>query len=147
MQRISCHTLFDITRTGILNRARPGDDIIDAQEWYKQRNTQCNFDTVIQVISLRSQPDIVSYPKKTEINLNSTHVFGSDFKSNLTVPVWTFDFEIQQPSVFDDDIQELGYLYKDCQGVPMVKCDTHWVDLTTYLDVTNEKRNIYFVKY
>jgi len=147
MQRILCQTLFDITRTGILNRARPGDDIIDPQDWYKKRNTQCNFDTVIQVISLRSQPDVISYPKKIEMNLKSKHVFGSDFHDNIIVPVWTFDFEIQHPSVFDDDLQELGYLYKDCQGVPMVKCDTHWDNLSTYLDVTNEKRNIYFVKY
>jgi hypothetical protein len=147
MHRISCHTLFDITRTGILNRARPGDDIDNVNEWYRQRNTQCNFDTILQVISLRSQPDITGYPKKLEINFKSNHMFGSDFNIDLIVPVWTFDFEIQHPSVFHDSIQELGYLYKDCQGVPMVKCDTHYYNLGTNLDVTNEKRNIYFVKY
>jgi len=146
MQRISCFTLFDITRTGILNRARPGDDVNNVGEWYKQRNTQCNFDTILQVISLRSQPEITGYPKKIETLLNA-YRFGSSFKTDSVVSIWTFDFEIQHPSVFDDGTEDLGYLYKDCQGVPMVKCETQHCDLDLNLDVTNEKRNIYFVKY
>ena len=74
------------------------------------------------------------------------HKFGSVYKEKR-IPVWTFDFEIHHASVFEDGIEELGYLYKDCQDVPMVKCDTHWHEVGTNLDVTNEKRNIYFVKY
>jgi len=145
--RIACYTLFDITRTGVLNRGKPGEDISNQNEWYRQRNTQCNFDTILQVISLRSQPDISHYPKKIELDLLGSHKFGTSYKSKEPVPVWTFDFEVHHASVFEDGINELGHLYEDCKDVPMVKCDTQFINLGNNLDVTNEKRNIYFVKY
>lgn len=144
--RIACYTLFDITRTGTLNRAKPGDDIEDVDQWVRKRNTQCNFDTILQVISLRSQPDISSDPKRLCLSDVSNHKFGLCHTDNM-IPVWTFDFEVQHASVFEDGIEELGYLYKDCQGVPMVKCDTQWPNIDSNLDITNAKRNIYFVKY
>jgi hypothetical protein len=141
--RISCFTLFDITRTGILNRAKPSDDVKDIEQWLLNRNTQCNFDTILQVISLRSQPDISSNPKKVQL---SKHNFGSIYIGK-DIPIWTFDFEVYHASVFEDGIEELGYLYKDCQDVPMVKCETQYQYLNNNLDTTNDKRNIYFVKY
>ena len=60
---ITCYTLFDITPTGIMNRHRP---VVDEEIpiWLQKRNTQCNFDTVIQSISLRSQPDVTRNPEK-----------------------------------------------------------------------------------
>jgi hypothetical protein len=60
--RIACYTLFDITKTGILNRARPADDVTDFNLWSDQRASQCNLDTLLQVISLRSQPDNSTIP-------------------------------------------------------------------------------------
>lgn len=144
--RIACFTLFDITNTGVLNRAKPGDDITNVTEWFKKRNTQCNFDTILQVISLRSQPDVSSYPKETKLAHISNSKFGLIY-TDKKIPVWTFDFEVQHASVFEDGVEELGYLYKDCQQVPMVKCETQWPYIGTNLDITNEKRNIYFVKY
>ena len=60
--RIECYTLFDITQTGVLNRSRPVDGQ-DLDQWVHKRNTQANFDTLLQIISLRSQPEIVSSPK------------------------------------------------------------------------------------
>ena len=58
---ITCHTLFDITATGVVNRHRPVEDE-EMHAWLYKRNTQCNFDTVLQAISLRSQPEIISAP-------------------------------------------------------------------------------------
>jgi len=147
MQRISCYTLFDITKTGVLNRSRPGDDVTNVATWIKQRNTQCNFDTILQVISLRAQPEVVSDPKRALINLNSQHNFGSILIETDHIPMWRFDFEVYHSSVFEDGITELGALYKDCEDVPMIACDTQWAKLSERLDVTLEKRNIYFVKY
>ena len=66
MKIITCYTLFDITQTGVLNRAKPPNNE-EHDQWLKQRNTQCNFDTIQQAISLRSQPEMISLPKKTEI--------------------------------------------------------------------------------
>jgi hypothetical protein len=144
--RIACYTLFDITRTGTLNRAKPGDDVTDINQWLRKRNTQCNFDTILQVVSLRSQPDVSCDPKQLRLSEVKNSRFGALYKEK-NIPVWTFDFEIHHASVFEDGIEELGYLYKDCNDVPMVKCDTQYHLLGTNLDITNEKRNIYFVKY
>lgn len=144
--RISCHTLFDITKTGVLNRARPADDIVDINQWANQRASQCNLDTIIQIISLRSQPDNTTVPVKTSLDLSTKHNFGLDYKSGLTY-VWSFDFEVQNASVFNEDDDPLGALYNDCQGVPMVITIHQLKNLELMLDTTNEKRNIYFVKY
>ena len=146
MHRICCYTLFDITKTGVLNRARPGDDVKDTNEWYRKRSTQCNFDTIIQVISLRGKPDIMHDPVRIDVDLDKSEYFGIMLKGE-TVPVWKFDFEVQHNSVFEDGISDLGALYKDCADVPMINCDSQWYKAGDRLDITLEKRNIYFVKY
>lgn len=145
--RIACFTLFDITKTGILNRARPGDDITDTNDWYRKRNTQCNFDTILQVISLRAQPDVVSDPKRTLQKIDSKSMFGDNYKDKKEYNVWTFDFEVQHSSVFEDGINELGSLYKDCEKVPMILTENTNSKVTSSLEIDNLQRNIYFVKY
>lgn len=142
---VTCYTLFDITQTGIINRSKPsiGED---EAVWQNKRNTQCNFDTILQAISLRSQPEITGLPVRTDIRLDEFNHFGFLFEQidNETYPCWAFSFEIQHPSVFDDGITELGALYSDCDGVPMIKCDASWEKLPQFLDSSEELRNIYF---
>ena len=145
--RLACYTLFDITQTGVLNRARPNADVKDVDQWVYQRNTQCNFDTILQIISLRGQPDILTHPKKVEICLYENSKFGYLYQDKNAYNCWTFDFEVQHSSVFEDGIEELGFLYKDCQGVPMIKCGTEYSKMNAFLDIQNPTRNIYFVKY
>jgi len=145
--RVACYTLFDITKTGVLNRSKPSVDVIDTNDWYKKRNTQCNFDTILQIISLRAQPDIVNDPVVSYEKLDNLGYFGYTLKNEDIVPIWKFDFEVQHTSVFEDGITDLGALYKDCEGVPMIKCDSQWYKTGDTLDITSEQRNIYFVKY
>ena len=139
---ITCYTLFDITQTNVLNRHRPDMDT----EFRYKRNTQSNFDTVQQAISLRSQPEIVRIPEKTLIQFDKFTEFGFLFEQeeNETYPCWSFDFNVQHPSVFYDGVNELGSLYRDCDQVPMIKCHTEWDKLPTFLDGSDELRNIYF---
>lgn len=139
---ITCYTLFDITQTNVLNRHRPDMD----NEFRYKRNTQSNFDTVQQAISLRSQPEIVRIPEKTLIQFDKFTEFGFLFEQeeNETYPCWSFDFNVQHPSVFYDGVNELGSLYRDCDQVPMIKCHTEWDKLPTFLDGSDELRNIYF---
>ncbi len=144
--RIACYTLFDITKTGVLNRARPADDITDIDEWFKKRNTQSNFDTIIQIISLRAQPDVLTDPKKDTIKDHKNFKFGTKYYL-IKLPYWTFDFEVQHASVFEDSLNELGSLYNDCQDVPMVTCEKHHPSIGLKLDTIDFSRNIYFVKY
>ena len=142
---ISCYTLFDITQTNVLNRHRPVEDQ-DIKEWMHKRNTQCNFDTVQQAISLRSQPELVRIPEKTMVRFDEFTEFGFLFEQfeDETYPCWSFDFTVQHPSVFYDGVNELGALYRDCDQVPMIKCHTEWDHLPAFLDSSDELRNIYF---
>jgi hypothetical protein len=139
---ITCYTLFDITQTNVLNRHRPDMN----QELRYKRNTQSNFDTVQQAISLRSQPEIVRIPEKTMIRFDKFTEFGFLFTQfeDETYPCWSFDFAVQHPSVFYDGVNELGALYSDCDRVPMIKCPTEWGHLPAFLDSSDELRNIYF---
>lgn len=144
--RIACYTLFDITKTGVLNRAKPGTDIDDINAWYHKRSTQCNFDTIIQIISLRSQPEVVSDPKLVSIEITKS-LFGTSYAKYKNLNCYTFDFEVHHSSVFEDLNDELGALYKDCDKVPMIVTDTVTIKLNSYLDLDKTTRNIYFVKY
>ena len=142
---ITCYTLFDITQTNVLNRHRP-EEGQELSQWLHKRNTQCNFDTVQQAISLRSQPDVIRKPLKQNIRFDEFTEFGFLFEQeeDNTYPCWSFDFTVQHHSVFADGIGELGALYKDCHGIPMIKCGTEWDKLLGSLDTTDELRNIYF---
>jgi len=95
---------------------------------------------------LRSQPDVVKQPEKISIRFDEFTDFGFLFQQadDEIYPCWTFDFEIQHASVFEDGINELGALYNDCDQVPMIKCGTEWAILPAFLDTSPELRNIYF---
>jgi hypothetical protein len=142
---ITCYSLFDITQTNVRNRNRP-DPGLDENMWLYKRNTQCNFDTVQQAISLRSQPEVVRPPEKTLIRFDEFTDFGFlfDQEDDELYPCWSFDFTIQHPSVFYDGINELGALYRDCDKIPMIKCGTEWDKLPSVLDTSDELRNIFF---
>ena len=142
---IICYSLFDITQTGVLNRHKPDMDI-NHDDWILKRNTQCNFDTVLQAISLRSQPEILNSPTLTKIRFDEFLEFGFLFEQqeNEEYNCWTFDFSIQHPSVFANGVDELGALYSDCDRTPMIKCGTEWEKLPSFLDSSPELRNIYF---
>ena len=141
--KISCYTLFDITQTGFINRGKPSTDE-DMEAWLFKRNTQCNFDTILQVISLRSQPEDISKPKIKQIAINEFQNFGFLLENDEQVNCWKFNFTIHHPSVFNDGITDLGSLYSDCDQVPMIKTNTVWDKIPAFLDSSDELRNIYF---
>jgi len=141
--KVSCYTLFDITQTGVVNRSKPGMDD-DPDLWLHKRNTQCNFDTIVQAVSLRSQPENISVPSSSKIKFDDFENFGFLLEHDEQVICWTFDFEIQHPSVFNDGTSDLGALYSDCDRVPMIKTKNIWDKLPAFLDSSDELRNIYF---
>jgi len=140
--KIRCYTLFDITKTGVTNRRNSNNP---DPKWQKQRNTQCNFDTILQVASLRSQPENITDPTQTPITFSELISLDFLFESETEPhPCWTFEFTVNFHSVFDDGINEFGYLYSDCDGVPMIQIGTEWDKLPSFLDASPELRNIYF---
>lgn len=141
---LTCYTLFDITASAVPSRHHPGPDEVMG-EWLQKRNTQCNFDTILQAISLRSQPELTKYPEKIAIKFEDD-MFGFMFQQveDETYPCWTFEFDIMHTNVFNNGISELGLLFSDCDNIPMIKCGTEWDKLPAFLDTTDELRNIYF---
>lgn len=142
MYFITCYTLFDITHTGISSRHKPLDQ--ETNDWLYKRNSQTNFDTILQAVNLRSQPEVTNLPKKNTIKFSEFTNFGYLYEDEDPVNCWVFDFSVQHGSVFNDGISELGALYNDCHNVPMILCGTEWNKLSNILDTTDELRNIYF---
>ena len=140
---IRCYTLFDITKTDITSR-RPPLDIKDASEWEHKRNTQCNLDTIVQVISLRAQPENINSVVKISVNLEEFDKFGFLINSPEPCTIWHFDFYINHSGVFMGNDSELGALDVDCAGVPMIRLGDSQITLPDFLDTTPELRNIYF---
>lgn len=142
---IRCFCLFDITHTGVLNRSRPPIDI-DEKSWVYKRNTQCNYDTLLQAISIRSQPEIISHPIVKKVNLTKIGYFGKNYRATKKemISCWSFEFGIQHPSVFNDGVSDLGSLYSDCDNVPMILCGTEFGDLSNFLSSSLDYKNIHF---
>lgn len=142
---IKCHTLFDITNTGILTRRTPINLSPEQTITYENnRKKQHNFDTLLQIIGLRTQPEDISSPQQYTTEFKNNNIFGFLFEDEESQPAWNFTFSISYHGVYNDGINELGGLYNDCDGVPMLKIGEEWDKLPNFLDTTPELRNIYF---
>ena len=137
--------MFDITNTGILSRTTPINLIPEKViEYEKNRARQTNFDTIIQVISLRTQPENITKPIKDIVEFKTNDKFGFLFEQEESQDFWSFEFTIDYEDAYYDGIHELGALYTDCNGVPMLQVDSQWDKLPHFLDTSPELRNIYF---
>lgn len=145
---IKCSTLFDITRTGVTNRKSPvGMDDTALQIWNRDRNTQYNFDTIVQVLSLRAQPENITNPVKIEATAEDLFIkFGTSSLRDQKASryMWCFNFYIDKDDVFNENNDKLGSLYSDCSNVPMININNEPDKSHAFLDVSKELRNIYF---
>lgn len=145
--KLRCYTLFDITKTGNIHRKPPINGTIEqTKAWEKTRNTQTNFDTIIQILSLRSQPENITDPVQEIVIFDGRQdMFGFLFDTeDVAQSLWSFEFTIPHDKVYDNSINELGYLFNDCDGVPMIRVGTEFEKLPNFLDTTPELKNIYF---
>lgn len=108
--RFTCQTLFDITPTGVTGHYkssqvpfvdRVGQQINDEISWNRSRNQQRNWETLIQIISMRTQLFELADPV---------------YQDNR----WTFDFTVETPGVFGDEQNPVRDLLADATGVPML---------------------------
>lgn len=136
--RIKCLTLFDITKTDVSGRRNLLSTTTPEED--KARNQQRNFETILQIISLRSQPENISTPQQTDGD--KTH-WGKKYTKGK-FKVWSFVFEVGHSSVFLKDGEILGNLIEDCSGVPMIVGLNESVSLAQTLDCTDDYRNIIF---
>lgn len=133
--KIICRTLFDCTYTGVTGHFRiaqipfinkAGQNIKTEEQWYISRNQQRNWETLIQVISLRTQP------------------------LNLTVPVcrdgvWEFEFTADNPGVFSilGNADPIAGLIQDFDGVPMLTLLSEIPGLENMIVTNGEAQNIW----
>jgi len=107
-----CKTLFDCSPTRITGHFRigqipfedqVGQTINNVNDWNRSRNQQRNFETLIQIISLRSQPERIQPPHCAD-------------------GVWNFSFEVEAESAFgiSGNHDPFAALCQDCNGVPML---------------------------
>lgn len=140
MIEIKCSTIFDITKTNISNRRQHLSEISDVN-LTKMRSQQSNFETILQIVSLRSQPENISNPVKKIISLTSD--WGSSYNSKNIV-IWTFKFTVITESVFCGEKHSLEKLYNDCEHVPMIVGLEEQYSLINQLRIDDVYRNINF---
>ena len=147
---ISCYTLVDITKTGVISLYRKEipmfmDDaeqlVRDQSTWERSRNQQRNFETIIQTISLRAQPIYLDVPKKATVDL-AVHKFGSEFTGDQAV--WSFNFTVEHTAVFDKNDQPLWALNQDMNNIPCIANLRETVDMSS--PIFKVSSNIYFEK-
>jgi len=105
--RIVIKTLVDVTRTDVRRKGQ-GDD----QKLLQQKN----YETLLQVINLRSLIDANSDPGVETRDV--TDEFGSRFKGEHRV--WTYEFTIDRDEVFLDGEDPVGLLKEDFRKVPVL---------------------------
>lgn len=131
-----CQTRFDITATGVTGHCkmtrmpftdRAGQTIADAETWNRSRNQQRNWETITQILGLRTQ------------------LFG------LTEPVqdttgtrWMFEFETETEGIYGPESDPVQVLREDAQGVPMLRDLNNEEDIDPYLVTAGPRQNIWF---
>jgi len=134
--KFSCKTFFDITATGITGHYKssriPFKDKADQSIeneilWNRSRNQQRNWETITQLLSMRTQIFDLTIPKKIK-------------------NVWEFEFEVEAVGVFESQDNPVGILLIDADGVPMLTGLTEKQGIGPVLVPKGENQNIWFSK-
>ena len=134
--KVLCRTLFDCTFTGVTGHFRESQLplttktglVIQTQaDWNRARNQHRNWESLVQVISLRTQPMNMMHPVKNKDG-------------------WNFEFEVEAEGVLSSsfDSDDLAGLVADCEGVPMVTGLEEADVVTATLHASGANQNIWF---
>lgn len=101
-----------------------GQQVSNQTDWLRSRNQQRNYETLLQLFGLRTQPQ------------------------NITDPVvvndkWEFTFESENDNVFLSGTDPLGCLKQDAETVPMV-ADISIASSASLLIPQGPNQNIWF---
>jgi len=102
-------SLIDITATGVIR----GTDLNNELE----RNQQRNWETVIQCMGLRTQPQNIQDPISTTTDLENLE-FGDMYNGEQKVWIWTWSTE--GLDVYDLTNKPLGAIQQDFEQVPVI---------------------------
>jgi hypothetical protein len=129
-----CKTFFDITATGVTGYYKSsrvpfqdltGNNIENELLWNRARNQQRNWETITQLISLRTQISELQNPKKDK-------------------NTWSFEFESETPYAFGPAENPTELLLSDSAGVPMLVGLENIKNLAPLLVVSGPDQNIWF---
>ena len=127
------YTLVDITETKMI-RDLAGKEL--------ERNQQRNWETVLQCIGLRAQPQNMAW-RVDQVPLEN-YEFGELYKG--IHKVWSFAFTTDYPGVFDDGKDPIGLLESDFDEVPVVTYLSETARFLLPLFYTSGAiKNIYFM--
>lgn len=134
--QILCKTLFDCSFTGTTGYFRPsqvpfvdqaGNTINTQDDWNRSRNQQRNWETIMQMISLRAQPTMIKNPKQVNNE-------------------WQFVFAVETSGVYsvNDDLDNTDGLANECSGIPMIIGLDETEGLDPHLIISGPDQNIWF---
>lgn len=134
--KILCRTLFDCSRTGVTGHfkatAMPFQDhagqwVRNQHDWNKSRNQQRNWETLLQIIGLRTQPFELSNPV-------------------CDAGTWEFTFITESEGVYglSDSADPLAGLKHDCDRVPMIINLDEEYGIDPCLVTQGQTQNIWF---
>ena len=129
MRTILCATLIDITETNVIR----GESL--------ERDQQRNWQTVLQLLSLKTQPEIIDHPLRIEADDVRQFGFGDDYKGPHTV--WAFAFRSANYGIH----YSVEDLHKDFDEIPLLVGLTETARMLLPLFFTQGTlKNIYFVE-
>jgi hypothetical protein len=103
------YTLVDITATGVI-RGQGSDNT--------ERNQQRNWETLLQCIGLRTQPQNIQEPVISTVEDIGVAEFG-DFYTG-TQKIWTWSWTVEREGVYDLDGTAMAGLLQDLEQVPII---------------------------
>jgi hypothetical protein len=134
--KYACQTLFDITATGITGHCksskmpfkdRTGKMISDVESWNRSRNQQRNWETITQILGLRTQLFNLTEPIRDQTGTR-----------------WMFEFETETDGVYGPESDPVAVLRADAAGVPMLTQLENATDLDRVLITQGRGQNIWF---
>jgi hypothetical protein len=134
--RYVCQTLFDITATGVTGHFkvtrmpfanRAGQLITDQESWHRSRNQQRNWETITQILGLRTQLFDITVPIRDQSGTS-----------------WMFEFETETAGAFGPESDPCEILRADAEGVPMCLDLNNRPDLLPVLRTHGRQQNIWF---
>ena len=122
----TCYTLFDITNTGIIMPYNSNlnamfldtaeQPVYNEKTWERSRNQQRNWDTMVQIISMRAQPLILQSARMVEDDVEFYN-FGGHYTG--VHKIWAFRFGIEAKDAYRKGDNPVYQLTEDSALVPM----------------------------
>lgn len=134
--KFACQTRFDITATGITGylksahmpfQDRAGQIIQDTASWNRSRNQQRNWETLTQILGLRTQLFALTDPIQDQ-----------------TGTCWMFEFETETAGVYGPEDDPTQVLREDANGVPMLRELNNNPEIESFLITSGPDQNIWF---